>query len=558
MKLKSGIIRFSVIAGATLLVFSLCRPALADTELINNFNVGMVVQSDGSILVSESITYNFGANEHHGIYRDIPLTSPNGPNLSIVVVGVTNESGQPYQYTVSKANNILEIKIGDPNALVNGVKTYVIHYRVYNAIRQFSDHQEIYWNATGNDWQVGIQNARASILLPYLPASSTQMACFTGSSGSAGKDCSFSQSGTTINYSASRQLGPDEGLTIVLGLPSNYITSFAAAPAQSYGASAPISYSLQFWLSMLGFLVVAVLIASLAAVRRNKGMKPSPVIPGELRRQPVVVAYNPPDDLRPIEIECLLDRKIESTGISAVIIDLAVRGYLKIRYISESVAFVFEEKSFELVKMKDGSDLVLPADQLVFNFLFAGRDSVKLNDLKKHKLNFVDTFKDVQNKTEQLLTDKGYFDQNREKYMNVLKFLFSQTSLSFFKKLTPTGLSAVTKIMGFKEFLQLTEKDKLALLDAPNLEPQMFERFLPYAMVLGVEDKWAAKFENIYNITPVWYENPGVAGFNSVILMQNMALFNNSFNNVFSAASSSGFSGGFSGGGSGGGGGGSW
>jgi len=129
-------------------------------------------------------------------------------------------------------------------------------------------------------------------------------------------------------------------------------------------------------------------------------------------------------------------------------------------------------------------------------------------------------------------------------------------------KLTPRGISTLGKILGFREFLQLTEKDKLQLLNAPELQPEMFERFLPYAMVLGVEDKWAKKFEGIYNTIPNWYEDPTAASFNSYVLARNLTLFNGSFNQVFnitSPRSSSGFGGGgFSGGGSGGGGGGSW
>ena len=80
-------------------------------------------------------------------------------------------------------------------------------------------------------------------------------------------------------------------------------------------------------------------------------------------------------------------------------------------------------------------------------------------------------------------------------------------------------------------------------------------------MVLGVEDKWAKKFEGIYNTAPTWYEDPTTPVFSSYVLIQNLSHFNNSFNQVFnitSPRSSSGFSGGSSGGGSGGGGGGSW
>jgi uncharacterized membrane protein len=129
--------------------------------------------------------------------------------------------------------------------------------------------------------------------------------------------------------------------------------------------------------------------------------------------------------------------------------------------------------------------------------------------------------------------------------------------------LSQQGITTVGKILGFEAFLQLTEADKLKLLDAPDLQPEMFEKFLPYAMVLGVEKEWAKKFEGIYTTMPAWYEDPTVSTMNSYILAQNLGGFNGSFNKVWNIASapsgSSGFGGGgFSGGGFGGGGGGSW
>jgi len=141
----------------------------------------------------------------------------------------------------------------------------------------------------------------------------------------------------------------------------------------------------------------------------------------------------------------------------------------------------------------------------------------------------------------------------------VMIVLFSVMAAKLAHKLTSQGVSTLGKILGFREFLQLTDKDKLQFLNAPELQPEMFERFLPYAMVLGVEDKWAQKFDGIYNTIPNWYEDLTVAKFNSYVLTRNLTLFNSSFNQVFNITSPSGFGGGgSSGGGSGGGGGGSW
>ncbi len=134
--------------------------------------------------------------------------------------------------------------------------------------------------------------------------------------------------------------------------------------------------------------------------------------------------------------------------------------------------------------------------------------------------------------------------------------IFVTSLLVLGHKLTPKGLSVLKKILGFREFLQLTEKDRLELLNAPELQLEIFEKFLTYAMVLGVEDKWSQKFKDIYyNKIPNWYEDPTVMSFDSFMLTTDLIVFNNSFNKVFNIPStSSGFSSGFGGGGSSGGG----
>ncbi len=592
-----------IVASVLLALFGFHQTARAETEVINNFNANITIQKDGSVFVTENIIYNFGSNQKHGIFRDIPLTAVNGPRLNINVSGVQNEVGQSYEYTVSITNNVLRIKIGDPNAFTTGIKTYIIRYQVYNAIRTFSDHDELYWNVTGNQWPVAIRNATASVTLPDSPIPNVRMDCFTGPQGSTQKNCIFTQADPRLNYSATQPLNVNEGLTFVLGLPLGYIQNTYVPSRQTYPTSTTSTSSSYFLFGIfLGLFIIFIFaLVIFLFVRRAKKAKPKPVIPRELRGQPVVVAYNPPDDLLPIEIGTLLDRRIDMRDISSVIIDLAVRGYIKIRYTTKEIRFWPDKKDFELVKLKDGADLTHPADKIIFKLLFKSRDRVKLSNLKEQKTDFQGQIKKIQEDTERHLRDKGYFDQAaKDKSKKLKTYLFIATVVLFIgtflfiaspggfglifiilfagfigiviavpimimrlaNKLAPQGVVALGKILGFKEFLQLTDKDKLRLLNAPELQPEMFERFLPYAMVLGVEEKWAQKFEGIYNTAPDWYDDPTAASFNSYVFARNLTLFNSSFNQVLSipsSSSSSGFGGGgFSGGGSGGGGGGSW
>ena len=96
----------------------------ASNDAIDAFDAQFAIQANGSVKVTERIQYVFDAEtEHHGIFRDIPLTSENGPRLVIRIVGVTDETGARYRYTTSTKNDVLDVKIGDANVLVSGEKT---------------------------------------------------------------------------------------------------------------------------------------------------------------------------------------------------------------------------------------------------------------------------------------------------------------------------------------------------------------------------------------------------------------------------------------------------
>jgi hypothetical protein len=137
---------------------------------------------------------------------------------------------------------------------------------------------------------------------------------------------------------------------------------------------------------------------------------------------------------------------------------------------------------------------------------------------------------------------------------------------------TASGAQVIDQIDGFKLFLVTAEKDRLEILNPPQVTPQVFEKFLPYAIALDCENQWSKKFEaeaaaagmgadQNYGYAPIWYTgsnfgNLGTAGFASSI---GAALGSAAASASVAPGSSSGSGGGgFSGGGGGGGGGGGW
>lgn len=576
-RVRLGLLAAVVVAGS---LVGLTQVRAAD-EVIADWYSDITVSPDGSLELDEVIVYDFATNQRHGIFRDLSLTSKDGPNLVAEVLAVTDEENNPITYTEDSDEQALHVKIGDPDETVSGKHTYIISYRIYNAIRQFADHAELYWNVTGNEWSVPILGGGALVKWPEINTSSLAAGCFTGPVGSKAADCEFETTTSSVDFYANTEFKPSEGMTIFVSFPLGVISTTTVAATATTDNQIPTFVIMAI---VGGILVTLTMIALLVW---NKMAKTR--LPRALKNQPIIVAYNPPDDLRPIEVGAIIDRKVDVTDISAVIMDLAVRGYLKIRYVERVVKFGFDKKDFELVKSRDGADLTNAADTAMFNLLFADREQVLVSELEKSKTTFQSVISTIRKDLETSLFTRDYFDVKAKKtikiagavlfvcilvaalgnqmfggvifFVGILGVMISIVVMSFKNnQLSAKGVATLAQILGFKEFLSMTETDRLRLLNAPDLKPEVFEKWLAYAMVLGVEQKWAAKFADLYVTNPAWYDG-GVnsTGFNSVSFARQMSLFGTSFNHVYQATTpSSGSSGGFSGGGSGGGGGGSW
>ena len=580
-----------------LATFLFYQTVFADTEVIKNFDSNIAIQNSGILFIKETITYDFGSNQKHGIFRTIPLETSNGPTIDLSVQSVTDENGTSYIFTDSYEGGNFEIKIGDPSKLVTGIKIYVISYSVQSAIRSFADYDELYWNVNGNEWPVAIQNVKASVSFPQeFFINEIKSECFSGSLGSTEKTCildyykSSSNSVTSgVSFSASKMLNPREGLTIVAGFPIGIVakTTQIAPIIHKNSNIIPIA---------LGLFVLLII----ASIFRTFFHKNKPNIPPELRNRSIIAEYNPPEHLMPTDVGVIFDGNLDNVDLSSVIIDLAVKGYLKIKYRSN--------RDYEFIKLKDLSGFDHPAYKIIFNFLFVSQNTVKLSELENSRASF-DSDR-IMVEMQKYLENSGYLKDVNEKDPAVKKYYFSRYiaiilsifgilfialfvgyggfkdlglggvfGLVFacggfamvvglfviiivfgkpiFSRLSPLGVTGLATILGFKEFLEITETDRIKFLNAPELNPELFDHYLPYAMVLGVEKEWAKKFDSIYNISPSWFEGPS-GTFGATALVGHLSNFGNSFNNSTRSSSSSGFSGGHSGGGSGGGGGGSW
>jgi uncharacterized membrane protein len=543
------------------------------TEKIASFTGEIKINTDSSINVTENVAYDFGESQKHGIFRFVPIkykARGGNFNLRITNVKILDENGVPQNFTTTYTGNNIKFQIGDADKLIGGQKNYVINYVIRRAVNYFSDHDELYWNFTGNEWQVPIESASVKIILPDAAKENLQYKCYEGEFGST-NECSAIANGNTLEYASTGALNPGEGLTIVAGWPKG----ITQAPSSWVKAMDVVQDNWTLFVPIIVFVFMY-------RLWNKKGRDPK-------GRGTIIAQYEAPEKLAPAEVGTMVDGSADNKDVSATIIDLAVRGFLKIKRSEEKGIFGTTSAQYFFTKLKD-EEPQRDFEKDVLNGIFDGGKEKKLSDLKNK---FYKTLQTVKSQLYKDITEKGYYVSNPNNtrigwlvggiiggvFLTVvfgslqggwgtLSGIISTTILVVFGWLMPAvtekGAELKENILGFKDFLSVTETDRLKFHNAPEKNPEMFEKFLPYAMALGVESEWAKQFEGIYNQQPDWYEDSSGRMFNAIILSNIVNDFSSSAMTTMSSQPSSasgggsGFSGGGGGGGFGGGGGGSW
>lgn len=578
------------------------------TEAIVSYDSNIIVNVDNSINVTETIIYNTGPQEHHGIYRDIYPYSSQDRKMGIDDVTVTDENGSPYQFQTSEVSGNTRIKIGDPNQTFSGQKIYIIRYHATRAVAQLKDIDEIYWNTTGNEWAMPIYQAQASIVLPS-GATLTQSACYYGPKGSTNQCQSANEVSGAYIFNAPSTLNPRDGLTVAVGFPKGIVNPYSTSDTAS-------NFFDMYWRWLIAAIlpILTLILSLLNWYRKGRDARGTGAI---------VAQYDVPDDLTPMEVGGIANEKVNASNISAQIIYLATKGYLKIRQLDERFIGLIKSTDYELTKLKDFSSLPNDFDQKLLNGLFNSEPRPKLSDLKNLlfkgttpvanpvpttlaqsvklsdlKYVFYQDAASVVTSVLDALLNKGYYKNlGRMKTGSGRIFLIVFMSIwasGFFGGIlgvfllrgnpfplmagifvsiiiygmishfspakTEKGVKAKEYILGLKDYLQITEKDRLQFHNAPEKKPEVFEKLLPYAMILGVANIWAKEFEGIYTMPPSWYSGPSGTAFSAIAFSHTMTNFSSFATSSLSSSPSRGGSGGggSSGGGGGGGGGGSW
>ena len=550
------------------LSFLLIHPVVY-AEQINTFNAQYTIETNGTITVNEEIEYDFGTLIRHGIFRTIPLrrTNTDGKTYeaSITDISVTDENNNAYTYVLSTENGRETIKIGDSDALITGTKKYVIRYVVSGAITYFSDHDELYWNITGNEWPVEMSDVQADIVLPsQIHQSDIQVLCFTGKPASTASDCSAGVLQNTVSVKTNITLGPNEGTTVAVKFPKNFVS--VLEPKQVINLMdnpiVRVFMILLYIVTVVAGIIWYIGLPVWIIVRWYRyGRDPKPAMGVASAWFEAPKASNG-RLLTPGETGTLIDEEAGMQEITATIVDLARRGYMKI---------VEKKKNdFSFIKTKEyKKDLTIQShEEILLRNLFESKNEVRIKDA-----DLIPVVSAMQNTLYTSVVDEKFFDTNpqatRTKYyilagvalfsMNIwlaiIAFLFGRAM----PRKTISGAQAAAVAMSLKNFL-VSQTRWITGIAKNQL---MFEKLLPYATAFGAEKIWAERFKDISMSDPDWYQGYGNHTFSSVYLVNSLSHTHSNFISSStptrsSSGFSSGFSGGSSGGGGGGGGGGSW
>jgi len=340
---------------AVVLVCAAWLPAAAE-EYIRSYHSEIAVAPDGELTVTETIVARSEGNRiRRGIFRDFPLTMVDAEGRTVRVgfdiVSVTRD-GRDEPYRTETIAGGIRIYSGDQDVFLrDGEHTFVLTYKTDRQIRYFADHDELYWNVTGNGWDFRIAQASARVTLPD-GGQVQQTAAFTGPLGSTARNARMQANGDNAVFSTTRPLGPQEGLTIVAGFPKGVV----AVPSKDQERSWWLRDHMGTLIAGAGLLIV---LAYYFAVWKRVGRDPA--------RGIVVPRWDAPEGLSPALVNYIDNKGFSGggwTAFAASAIDLAVKGYVVLDDLSRQIVIRRTDKS-------SGRDL--PAGQSVILSAVGGK-----------------------------------------------------------------------------------------------------------------------------------------------------------------------------------------
>ena len=548
------------------LLLSMAGSPAAAREVITNFDSSVRINADSSMNVTETITVNVENIEiKRGIIRSFPVEYED-KNGSTVYVGFDVQDvlldGQPVEWSTQRDGRYEKLRIGDPDSYISrGTHTFTIEYITTHQVGFFEDHDELYWNVTGNQWTFPIKKASCVVSLPGgRPGEGfTDFGWYVGQYG----DNSYKGSGASLaagRVTTTRELGSGEGLTVVFAWPKGLVTP--PPPPKEDDTQKQTA---------VGAALLALVGGWFAYAWRKWGRDPV--------QKAVIPLFRPPHDESPAYLRYVRDLQLDRTAFTAAVLNLAVKGAIRIEEEEGTKTFFGTSKGDYVLHETDVEADLAPEEDALMMQLFPGSvDSLRLNkssgDALKNGMRSLGRHFRKRSKeiftTNDLAVIPGvllYFfgvaflypfsgdfpanlvmcgvcglvvfaiglrktkaantgAQNVTQFLKrifpsavlalvasvmlydgggypvvILLFMASAAIVCVMKPLMMTrtagGMQLLTDIQGLTLYMKTAEKERLEMFNPPEETPELFEKLLPYAMALDVAKTWGDRFAEI-------------------------------------------------------------
>jgi Predicted membrane protein (DUF2207) len=497
------LILFTFVVAASVSAFAAVRA--------RTFDAALMLDRNGGLFVEETIAF---AVPQATFIRTIPLRRPvTGDVFVIRVLGVQDLDGRELRWRGERRDDAFVLHMTGP---ASGGR---IKYLVPNAVRFAPTGDELAWPAT--DASIAVDVADVRVALPLETKGQFRAQAHLRSSATGAPVALWSSTGALPLVAGEAELethspGPlRAGVTVALGVFLNQ--GILKQPGFSMRAGWYLEEN------RIVFLPLAILLLMLAL--RALTRPPADTI---------VPAYEPPPSLTPAEAGTLIDDRVDPRDIASTLVDLAVRGFVRFDQIEAHNG----EPNFKITLLRTSEEqgtLATHERTMLFHTFYGGHWT-ELSSLRLRLPSLAPLFAD---EVRSRLRDKGLY-----RNLPYSPWLVRNVGLALAAVLTIaaqwTGLIAVarngllsfsvlavcaalvfvlgnrispktragwrtwTQVRGFEDFLNRVDADRMQ-----RLTPDLYERYLAYAMALDVERGWTAAFDDIAIPQPEWFGAEG-------------------------------------------------